>query len=223
MSMQEFLNGWAANAGKDKFRRQYLELGEHELEIVAMAESKPAPDQSKYFETLFLVCESNSMRPGQTAQFSVRTQGPARFLGQDVGKQARIDMFEFFNGLVGATKTEEAVAAGMQILSPEGMASQIVKGMRVRCTVTQAIGKRDGQPKFHKDGGPVRNYRWRYVEQTPEQIAARRAEQEASPAPAEEQAKPVQTPALPGVGGQATTLTPPAAPSILGSLKLPGQ
>jgi hypothetical protein len=210
MANEDFLARWGA--ANTKLPRVRLEVGTHELEVKRL-ELKAPNVMYKFVESEFAVIGSDTMKPGTIAEHGFAVVRPPLFAG-DVGQAE--DAQKYIAALIGAKTVDEAKEAGAFLLLGEGAKLQSARGMRIRVTVSPKLDKA-GQPKISSKGFPVLEHRWFHVEQTGEQIAARRATQDATPEgqPAPSAAPPPAPETIP-----APVAAPPALLAGLG--KLPG-
>lgn len=174
MSSQDtFLKRWAETDAK--LARVRPAMGGHELEVRRF-ELKEPNVSTQILEAEFVVVASDSMRAGTVCEVAWFVAGTPRWVGDD-----RSDVIQeaqrFIAALIGAENLDQAKQGGAFLIA--NAAIQPARGMRVRCNVGPKTDK-TGKAKTGKDGSVISAYRWTSVEQTPEEIASRRAAMESA-------------------------------------------
>lgn len=188
----------AAHLAKTKQTRAghpFIGTGDHELTVLEFRQSKH-PEDGVLYAVDFVIDSSTDTghAPGTIRSAVFKVERRPEFSSQDSDADRLVDLV---GKLVGATDLAAAQASAAKILSAEGLARGLGRGMRIRA--------HGAPPRKTRKGKDFVNVTYSPVVQTREQVGARRAELDAShpraAAPAQPPAQPAPAAPPPPTGG----------------------
>lgn len=195
----------AAHLAKTKQTRAghpFIGTGDHELTVLEFRQSKH-PEDGVIYAVDFVIDTSTAAdhTVGSIRSAVFKIERRPEFSSQDSDADRLVGLVW---KLAGATDLEDAQATAAKILSAEGLAKGLGRGMRIRA--------HGAPPRKTTRGKDFVNVTYSPVTQTREQVAARRAELDAShPRAAAARATPPPAPAP----QPAATATPPPGGNLL--------